>query len=52
MVSVLSCLRKNLWHLYGNLPKFLVTAFGVAAYNVAFVSSDDSQGIIRVIVNN
>lgn len=52
MVFVLSCWRKNWWHLYGNVPKFLVTAFGVAAYNVPFISSDDSQRIIRVIVNN
>lgn len=36
MVSVLLHPRKKLWHLYGNLPKVLVTVFGVAAYDVPF----------------
>lgn len=32
--------------------KILVTVSGIAAYDVPFLSSDDSQVIIRVIANN
>lgn len=39
-----------LWHLYGDLLKVLVIVFGVSVYDVPFISSDDSLGIIRIIV--
>lgn len=41
MVSVLHP-RKKLWCLHGNLLKVLGIVFGVVAYNVPFISSDDS----------